>query len=372
VNASAIWVNEDFDNFGIKAMNLYPTSMSDVESSRQEGPSLVGSVGIIMRTQNRPVLLARALSSVLSQKYQNWHLWVINDAGSVEQLEQLVKPFRTAFRERLHVIHRQKSIGMEAASNAGLKEALAYGCEFICVHDDDDSWDSNYLQETTKWLSLNSTFAAVVTEKVIVRERIEDKQYVVEEGWDPGFVPQYITFGNLTEANQFPPICLTVRASVCRIVGDFNEALPVLGDWDYHIRILCVGDIGVIPKKLAYYHHRKAATDAYGNTVNAGVQKHEAYGAQFMNSMMRQLAKENPGYLAMLHILLRSQRDMYWRYREQGEYIERALVDLRPIVQEQTRQMKQALEELRDIKTQLREERKEQKSWLTGFMEKFK
>jgi len=340
--------------------NTDPTYLSD------------GSVGIIMRTQNRPVLLARALNSVLSQKYENWRLFLVNDAGSEEQIEKLLNPLRSAFGNRLLVINRAKSSGMEAASNAGLMKALNEGCEFICVHDDDDSWDPHYLEETTSWLNSNLSFAAVVTEKVIVRERIEDGQYVVEEGWEPGFVPQYITFGNLPEANQFPPICLTVRASICKTIGCFNKELPVLGDWDYHLRILVEGDIGVIQKKLAYYHHRKTAKDAYGNTVTAGVKRHEEYGAQFMNSMMRQLVQENPGYISMLHILLKSQREYYWRQKNHVEYVEKALVDLRPIVQAQSQQLKQALDKLEEIQLSLNEERKEQKSWISSVKDKFK
>jgi len=43
-----------------------------------------GSVAIIMRTKNRPILLARALKSVLEQEYQNWHLYLINDGGEIK------------------------------------------------------------------------------------------------------------------------------------------------------------------------------------------------------------------------------------------------------------------------------------------------
>jgi glycosyltransferase involved in cell wall biosynthesis len=311
-------------------MELYPTSMKKVTPDGIR----TGKVGIIMRTQNRPILLSRALASVLHQKYTNWCLYLVNDGGTISDLEAVVDPVRTSFDKRLMVVHHGSAKGMEAASNAGLIRALNDECEFLCVHDDDDAWDPCFLEETVAYLKNDATAAAVVTEKVIVRERIEG-EYVIEEGIDPGFVPPRITFGNLCEANQFPPICLLFRSSVARRIGNFNEALPVLGDWDYHLRILLEGDIGVIPKKLAYYHHRRSSNDTYGNTVVAGVQKHETYGASFINSMVRQLAQDNPGFIGVLHILLKQQAELYMKTRDQLDYYEKALLDLRPIIQDQ-------------------------------------
>jgi glycosyltransferase involved in cell wall biosynthesis len=317
-------------------MQLYPNSMSRVASDGIR----TGKVGIIMRTQNRPILLSRALASVLHQKYSDWHLYIVNDGGTIPELEAVIDPVRTSFGRRLTTIHHGTAKGMESASNAGMSKALDNECEFLCIHDDDDAWDPDFLKETVAFLQdeKNRGFAAVVTEKVIIRERIEG-EYVIEEGVEPGFVPPRITFGNLCEANQFPPICLLFRSKVACTLGNFNSALPVLGDWDYHLRILVEGDIGVIPKKLAYYHHRRQSSDSYGNTVTAGVQKHEAYGARFINSITRQLVQENPGYIGLLHILLKNQAELYIKTRDKLDYYERALQDLRPIIQDQNKKV---------------------------------
>jgi GT2 family glycosyltransferase len=331
--------------------NLYPNSLFAVDPNSVPATS---RVGIIMRTQNRPILLARALGSVLAQKYHNWHLYVINDAGDIDQLEALIKPFETALGTRFTIIHRRDSIGMEAASNAGLRRALADYCEYICVHDDDDAWDSTFLQETVEWLKKpeNRSFAAVVTEMIIVNERIDD-QYVYEDGWEPGFVPKKITFDNMAEANQFAPVCMTLRASVAAKVGEFNEALPVLGDWDYNLRVLIEGDIGIIPKKLAYYHHRKTAhaagTAAYGNSVTVGSARHDYHGTLFLNAMTRQLVRENPGWLGVLHVLMKRHTDASLEMRAKFEYVERALKDLRPVVQELVRTQKVLTEQLKQM-----------------------
>ena len=42
---------------------------------------LDATVGIITRTKDRPVLLKRALESVVNQSYEDWHLVIVNDGG---------------------------------------------------------------------------------------------------------------------------------------------------------------------------------------------------------------------------------------------------------------------------------------------------
>jgi hypothetical protein len=73
--------------------------------------------------------------------------------------------------------------------------------------------------------------------------------------------------------------------------------------------------------------------------VTAGVQKHEAYGARFINSITRQLVQENPGYIGLLHILLKNQAELYIKTRDKLDYYERALQDLRPIIQDQNKKV---------------------------------
>ena len=49
-----------------------------------------GSVAVVMRTKDRPVLLPRALASVLSQTHQNWRLYLVNDGGDRQAFDAVL------------------------------------------------------------------------------------------------------------------------------------------------------------------------------------------------------------------------------------------------------------------------------------------
>jgi glycosyltransferase involved in cell wall biosynthesis len=274
------------------------------------------TVAILTRTKDRPVLLARALASVLSQEYEHWHLYLVNDGGNASTVDQICNQYFTAFKGRLTVIHHEYSMGMEAASNSALSKTHA---ELVSVHDDDDSWHPAFLRRTVEHLSApqNSRQAAVVTNLIVINERIEGDQ-VIEINQTPwAYWKPSIDLKNMLSSNGFPPISLVIRRAVFDLVGQFNPHLPVLGDWDFHLRALTVADIGTIDEPLAYYHHRIENTNsAYGNSVTAGIDRHMAYDVMYRNSMVRQLLQKDPAYAGLLHVLLRANEELIKRQTE--------------------------------------------------------
>ncbi|TWB43450.1 glycosyl transferase family 2 [Nitrospirillum pindoramense] len=281
--------------------SLFPTSMKMLDRPLSFGDR----VAILTRTKNRPILLARAFASIIAQTHQNWHLYLVNDGGDPAQVNELVETYETAFAGRLTVIHHERSLGMEAASNAGL--SIAQG-DFIVVHDDDDSWHPEFLEITTKHLNApsNHKYAAVLTNCYVVNERIENDRVLEQDRTVWSYWQPQVDLATMLTRNISPPICLLVRKAIADLIGPFNATLPVLGDWDYNLRILTVGDIATIPEPLAYYHHRvQTDTGLYGNSVRAGVNQHQLYDTLYRNSLVRPLLQKEPGYIGLLHILLR-------------------------------------------------------------------
>ena len=113
---------------------------------------IFGKVAVITRTKNRNILLPRAINSVLSQTSPEWVHVIINDGGDTEELESTILPFRENYGDRLIVIHNEFSLGMEAASN---KAIMAVDSDYIVIHDDDDSWQETFLEETIAVLENN-------------------------------------------------------------------------------------------------------------------------------------------------------------------------------------------------------------------------
>jgi len=140
-------------------------------------PDLAGSVAVIMRTKDRPRLLERALASVAAQTHGAWHLYLVNDGGDPGVLDHTLGRHLPGLAGRLSVINLPHSLGMEAASNAGLARARE---EFVAVHDDDDSWDPEFLAATTGFLTAPTQrhCVGVTTGCTLITERLDDSGVV--------------------------------------------------------------------------------------------------------------------------------------------------------------------------------------------------
>ncbi len=262
-----------------------------------------GRVAILMRTKNRPVLLARAFASVLSQSYPNWCLCLVNDGGDAKEVDNLVRQYLPQFGDRLVVRHHERSLGMEAASNAALTLADS---DYVVVHDDDDSWHPDFLKETVEFLERteNAVYGAVAARCEVIHEEIVGNRVktLFREPW--GYWEERIDFMNMARANSIPPICLLIRREIINAIGDFNPNLPVLGDWDYSLRIMETCDIDTINEVLSYYHHRQSGDVVYANSVHSGLDKHQTYQVLYRNAMVRSYLQTDPSRLGLLHVML--------------------------------------------------------------------
>ena len=288
----------------------WPSQLSLFRSPEPQGPTpghdIQARVAIVTRTKDRPLLLHRALASILCQRYRRWHLYVVNDGGDRQALETVVNEYLLPFEGRVTILHNEASLGMEAASNRAL--AVAEG-DYVAVHDDDDSWHPDFLTETVAFLGApaNARYVGVATDCTEVQERIAQGRIVEErtEPWAWGNLTKHIDFRRLLVENAFPPISFVFRRSIIDRIGSFNGDLPVLGDWEFNLRAMILGDLGRIERPLAYYHHRRQTDDALsGNTVISGHEKRERYNVLLRNSIMRLALQANPELIGVLQPVL--------------------------------------------------------------------
>ena len=96
-------------------------------------------VTIVIPTYNRKELLRKAITSVLSQTYTNWELFIVDD-GSVDDTKTLVTSIKDT---RIHLLNLDHKGNIAGLRNAGA--ALGSG-EWIAFLDSDDEWISNKLE----------------------------------------------------------------------------------------------------------------------------------------------------------------------------------------------------------------------------------
>ncbi|BBK30178.1 glycosyl transferase [Allostella humosa] len=245
------------------------------------------AVAVITRTKDRAVLLHRAMESVLSQTEADWIHVVVNDGGEAAPVDRLAAAFADRYAGRLHVIHNPRSLGMEAASNVGLR---ASDSRYVVIHDDDDSWTPEFLATTTAFLdgAADGSVAGVITHSVRVDERIVGDRVEIDRRQPYNDWVRSITLFRMAGGNMFPPISFLFRRSMLEEVGYYREDLPVLGDWEFNLRFLARRDIGVLALPLALYHHRPGNTNpAYANSIFGAQDKHALYDALIRNELMR-------------------------------------------------------------------------------------
>ncbi|MEW5421064.1 glycosyltransferase [Amorphus sp. 3PC139-8] len=253
------------------------------------------SVGIVTRTKNRPVLLRRAFESVKRQTYPHWELVVVNDGGDPDPVNRLISAV-FGDDERVRVIHHEQSQGMEAASNAGIS---VLGTDLAIIHDDDDSWAPEMLSVGTQILrTRNQQFPSIrgiavglnnVYETVSGNHIQVDNLTPWQAGPDQSLKNEgVLDLSKMLVRNLFPPIAFIFDLSICKDLGMFDDVLPVLGDWDFHIRFCSQYDVWIHPEVLAFYHHRPKASGVMGNTVHAETGKHLIYNTFVRNRWLRE------------------------------------------------------------------------------------
>ena len=95
------------------------------------------NISVIIPTYNRAPVLARAIDSVLEQRYPASEIIVVDD-GSNDQTQGLISHHYPSIKY-LH----QSNKGVSAARNIGIQHAKH---DWVCLLDSDDSWESNKLE----------------------------------------------------------------------------------------------------------------------------------------------------------------------------------------------------------------------------------
>ena len=260
---------------------------------------LFKTVAVITRTKDRPILLKRAKESICGQVFKDFIWVIINDGGNINGLSEIVEEAKSQGINVLF-INNENSRGMEAASNLAIKSSDS---KYIVIHDDDDSWESDFLETTVTFLESdkNKIFGGVVSRVNLIEEVLENNLCRKVKSYPFNEWLNHIYFRDLLSHNLFPPISFLFKRSIYDKTNGFDESLPVLGDWDFHMRFLMYANIAVIPKILANYHQRINTPQAvYCNTVVDGIALHHTYDMVIRNKYLRDDIQNNKNGLGML------------------------------------------------------------------------
>lgn len=246
-------------------------------------------VTVATRTKNRPILLARALESVANQRFDDYELVIVNDAGELAPVERLAKEKLDPTGINYRIVDNPESRGREAAMNIGFEGSTA---DYLILHDDDDSWHPDFLEKTVAYLDEHPEAGGVGTRTAVIFESIHGEEVREHSRQILAEDLHEVTLRDILRANYVPPIALLFRRDVYEEIGPFDGALPVLADWEFTIRLLAAQPVGFIDgEPLAFWHHRRGATGDLGNSVVVAANDHASYNERIRDEKLRDYLK---------------------------------------------------------------------------------
>ena len=229
------------------------------------------NIAVLTRTQNRPLLLRRALYGLLNQQTVPDEWIVVIDGGDPREVKILANLAEDAGISTKLIVN-DFAKGMEAASNQGLEVVES---EYFLIHDDDDSLEPKYISKVLKYFRDYPEKAAVVTLHNLIIEEVVDGE-IKRLNLSPSKKPN-LEFNRLLIENQWPPISMVVATAIAKEIGGFDESLPVLGDWDFNLKLSHKHKLGSIDEWLSNYHHRPDLGGPNSNTVVAKKDLHARF-----------------------------------------------------------------------------------------------
>lgn len=249
-----------------------------------EGPL----VSVVVRTCERPALLAEALASLAASTYRRVEVVLVNDGGGAAPVPPDF-PFPV---RRVELVPRR---GRAGAANAGVEAATGSLVGFL---DDDDLVEPEHLATLVGLLGASGVRAAYTDAAVGVYELDEHGWRQIERRlpYSRDFDPDLLLLDN-----YIPLHTLLVERELLRAAGPFDHDLPFFEDWDLLIRLAA----------LAPFQHLAAVTCEYRHFRGGG-------------HVLGERPRERPDFLAMKQRVLARHRE-----RLTAEALARAIDRLR-------------------------------------------
>jgi LmbE family N-acetylglucosaminyl deacetylase len=234
----------------------------------REGPR----ISVVVRTLNRPALLAEALASLAEQEYRRAEVVLVNAGGEPPAVPD-------GFPLPVVRVDLAQPQGRAAAAQAGVAAATG---DFIAFLDDDDLAAPEHLATLAGLVSAAGVRVAYTDAAVALYELDAEGGWVCRERRLPysrDFDPDVLLVDNYIPFNT-----LAIERGLFNAAGPFDSSLPFFEDWDLLIRLAA----------LTPFHHLARVTCEYRHFRGGG---HHIFGerprerSDFLEVKARVLAK---------------------------------------------------------------------------------
>lgn len=204
----------------------------------------MSSISVIMPVYNAELYLPKAIRSALSQP-EVYELVVIEDGSTDQSLSILLEMAAKDSRIKLHQHPDKKNHGRSASRNLGVRVSVS---PYIAFLDADDFYLPNRFAEDIKTLKQHSDADGVYNaigahfyRKAEEKEAQKLKLTTVHEALKP--TELFDKMGPIGHYGYFSGDGLTVKRSVFKKTGGFNEALAVAEDTELWLKMALVAKL---------------------------------------------------------------------------------------------------------------------------------
>ena len=161
----------------------------------------------------------------------------------------------------------------------------------------------------------------------------------------------------LLVVNKAVPIgCLYRRADI-RAVGGYNAQLPVVEDWDLHLRLTLQKPFGLIEgETLAYWHQRRGVGGDWGNSMHDLANDHWLYDRRLRDTAMRESLQQAPQLLGLALQSGLHMRNIHEHVARLHTHLEDTRGEMRHLLHENLRKQDALQEQLRHLAHELSQE----------------
>jgi LmbE family N-acetylglucosaminyl deacetylase/glycosyltransferase involved in cell wall biosynthesis len=205
----------------------------------REGPR----ISVVVRTRNRPALLAEALASLAEQEYRRAEVVLVNDGGELPAVPD-------GYPLPVVRVDLAQPQGRAAAAQAGITAASG---DFAAFLDDDDLAAPEHLATLAGLVSAAGVRVAYTDAAVAIYELDSEGGWVCRERRLPysrDFDPDVLLVDNYIPFNT-----LLIERRLFAEAGPFDTSLPFFEDWDLLIRLAALTPFHHLARVTCEYRH---------------------------------------------------------------------------------------------------------------------
>jgi GT2 family glycosyltransferase len=122
---------------------------------------MIKSIGIVVLNWNQQSLTKACIDSIRKSDFRDYKIFLVDNASREGEWEELCTP-----SEDLVFIRNDRNLGFARGANIGIKAAIEYGCDSLCLLNNDTLIDRSCLSEMRKYLAIDET-VGVITPKIL-------------------------------------------------------------------------------------------------------------------------------------------------------------------------------------------------------------